>query len=170
MTESTVPPLVEPVVVARIGQQSKTIRFEAGPEARAALAARFGLIELTAFSADATLRRRRDTGWIELKGSLSARVVQECVVTLEPIAAAIEAEIDELFEEPEPLEDELLDVGEVIAQVLSLSLDPFPRAPGVPPVVVAAAEQPEEADDPQEGGASPFAALAMLKDRDVKKR
>jgi uncharacterized metal-binding protein YceD (DUF177 family) len=179
-------PLMEPIPVARIGQQSRTITFEASPEARAALAERFGLIELSAFSAKAVLRRRKDTGWIELKGTLTASVVQECVVTLEPVAAEVAGEIDELFddsreidgfeveldpvaEDPEPLEDEVLDVGEVFAQVLSLSIDPYPRAPGVPPV-------DRQEDDPgdEEGGgdggqASPFAALASLKDRDVKK-
>ncbi|WPZ33265.1 DUF177 domain-containing protein [Thalassobaculum sp. OXR-137] len=191
MTEPTAVTLVEPIPVTRIGQPAKTIRFEAGPEDRAVLARRFGLIELTAFSAEATLRRRRDTGWIELKGRLKASVVQECVVTLEPVPAEVEEEIDELFddsrevdgfeveldpvaEDPEPLEGEVLDVGEVIAQILSLALDPYPRAPGVPPVGEPLAEDGAEdgageaAED--EAPASPFAALAALKDRDVKKR
>ncbi len=188
MTEQEQIPLMEPIPVARIGQQAKTISFEAGPEARAALAQRFGLIELSAFSAKAVLRRRKDTGWIELKGGLTASVVQECVVTLEPVAAEVEGEIDELFddsrevdgyeveldpvaEDPEPLEGEVLDVGEVFAQVLSLSLDPYPRAPGVPPVDRQdSAPDAEDGGDGEGGTASPFAALALLKDRDVKKR
>lgn len=187
MTEPVQTPLMEPIPVTRIGQPSKTIAFEAGPEARAALARRFGLIELSAFSAKAVLRRRKDTGWIELKGALTASVVQECVVTLEPVAAEVEAEIDELFDDsrevdgfeveldpvaddPEPLEGEVLDVGEVIAQVLSLSLDPYPRAPGVPPMgdEESGAGEGREIDD--DAPASPFAALAALKDRNVKKR
>lgn len=187
MTEPVHLPLMEPIPVNRIGPQTKTITFEAGPEARAALAQRFGLLELSAFTAKAVLRRRKDTGWIELKGSLTASVVQECVVTLEPVAAEVAGEIDELFddsrevdgfeveldpvaEDPEPLEGEILDVGEVIAQVLSLSIDPYPRAPGVPPVedLENSAEEDEATED--EAKASPFAALALLKDRDVKKR
>lgn len=185
MTEPTAVTLVEPIPVARIGQPAKTVSFEAGPEARAALAERFGLIELVSFSAEATLRRRRDTGWIELKGTLKAAVVQECVVTLEPVSAEIEEEIDELFDdsrevdgfeveldpvadEPEPLEGEVLDVGEVIAQILSLSLDPYPRAPGVAPVDESDSSAVEE--DEEDKPVSPFAALASLKDRDVNKR
>lgn len=193
MTEQTPPetptqsPLMEPIPVTRIGQAAKTITLEAGPEARAALARRFGLIELTAFTARATLRRRTDTGWIELKGALKASVVQECVVTLEPVAAEVESEIDELFddsreidgyeveldpvaEDPEPLEGDVLDVGEVIAQVLSLSIDPYPRAPGVPPVDRTDGGAGDDAEAEAEGAASPFAALAMLKDSNVKKR
>ncbi|MDF1790654.1 MAG: DUF177 domain-containing protein [Thalassobaculaceae bacterium] len=187
MTDPVTSMLVAPIPVARIGQQRKAITFEADATARSALAQRFGLIELPSFSAEATLRRRRDTGWIELKGTLQARVVQECVVTLEPVIGEVEAVIDELFddsrdtdgtevdldpiaEDPEPLESDELDVGEIIAQVLSLAIDPYPRAPGAP-----APESSDEGSavdvDGQEGAkASPFAALALLKDRNVKKR
>lgn len=192
MTEPVTPLSVEPIPVERIGSKAITIAFEADETARAALAERFGLVELTEFRAEARLRRRKDTGWIELKGTLQAAVVQECVVTLEPVVNRVDGEIDELFDDapgdgregnerievdldpvaddPEPLEGDVLDVGEIIAQILSLSIDPYPRAPGVP--------EPEVSDEPagsgkQEDGtgeASPFAALALLKDRDVKKR
>lgn len=187
MTDETQTPLMEPVPVTRIGQTAKTVTLEAGPEARAALAQRFGLIELTAFTAKASLRRRKDTGWIELKGALKASVVQECVVTLEPVPAEVESEIDEVFddsrevdgfeveldpvaEDPEPLEGDVLDVGEVIAQVLSLALDPYPRVPGVAPVDGSVDGAGADADIDDEAAVSPFAALAKLKDRDVKKR
>jgi hypothetical protein len=52
-----------------------------------------------------------------------------------------------------PAEAGAVDMGEALAQQLSLALDPYPRAPG--------AELPAEATD---GGAhGPFAALAKLK-------
>ena len=187
MTEPATTSLIEPIPLARIGQTAKTIAFEASPEVRADLAKRFGLLELTAFSAEATLRRRRDTGWIELKGALRASVVQECVVTLEPVAGEVSAEIDELFDDsreidgfeveldpmaddPEPLEGEVLDVAEIIAQVLSLSIDPYPRAPDAPAMTGQDPDDEEADGDADEAKPSPFAALAMLKDRDVKKR
>jgi len=179
--------LVEPVALARIGTQTQKIVIEADADARAALAERFGLLELPAFRAEATLRRRRDTGWIELKGSLRAEVVQECVATLEPVAGPVAAEIDELFddsraaegvevdidpvaEDPEPLDGETLDVGEVIAQVLSLAIDPYPRAPGAESAGPDANAGSPGAEDAEDTGGSPFAALALLKDRNVKNR
>lgn len=192
MTKSETVNILPPVPLDRIGRQSLTVEFEADDATRKALAERFGLLGIPEFRAKATLRRRRDTGWIELKGTLSARVLQECVVTLEPVEGEIEAEIDELFddnpgqdrgdderieidldpvaEEPEPLESDELDVGDVIAQILSLSIDPYPRAPGVQAPRKAGNGAEDGAGDNDETAASPFAALALLKDRDVKKR
>jgi len=57
----------------------------------------------------------------------------------------------------EPVEDGIVDIGEAVAQQLSLVLDPFPRAAGV--------AAPEDAP----GGpaaASPFAALSRWKEKD----
>ena len=80
-------------------------------------------------------------------GRLEADVVQSCVVTFEPVPAKIEAEFDRLFsrdvpeealdeveidaeaELPEPLVDGRLDLGEILAEELSLALDPYPRSP-----------------------------------------
>lgn len=187
MSDGSAPVLMEPILLARIGQQSQTVVLEADETVRRALAERFGLVDLPAFSARASVRRRRDTGWIELKGSLKASVVQECVVTLEPVAGEIEAEIDELFddrheidgvevdldpvaEEPEPLDGDVLDVGEVISQVLSLAIDPYPRAPGVEGAQNLKSAPSDAGGDGASAEGSPFAALALLKDRAVKNR
>ena len=55
----------------------------------------------------------------------------------------------------EPLDDGMIDIGEAVAQQLSLALDPFPRAPG------AVLDEETDLSDgsPRE---SPFAALAKL--------
>ncbi|MEQ8585866.1 MAG: DUF177 domain-containing protein [Thalassobaculaceae bacterium] len=196
MTEPATPVLLDPVPLERIGAKVITLYFDAGAAERAALAERFGLLELSAFTAEATLRRRKDIGWIELKGRLHATVVQECVVTLEPVVNTVEGEIDELFDdsaaqrtgdrrdanerievdldpvadEPEPLDAETLDVGEIVAQVLSLSIEPYPRAPGVADGDGAHGTAAAGQDGQGNGEPSPFAALALLKDRHVKKR
>jgi hypothetical protein len=52
----------------------------------------------------------------------------------------------------EPLPSDILDIGEAVAQQLSLALDPYPRAPGA--IAGAPAERP----------VSPFAALARWKE------
>lgn len=183
MTDRAAGGLLDPIPVAHLGTQSIKVSIDASTEARALLADRFGLVELKSFTATATVRRRRDTGWIEVKGTLQARVVQECVVTLDPIDAKITAEIDELFDDsrpadgvevdldpvaddPEPLEGDVLDIGDVIAQVLSLSIDPYPRSSDAAKGRAAG----DPAGDAAVDGQSPFAALALLKDRSVKKR
>ena len=46
-----------------------------------------------------------------------------------PVEAEGEVEIDPEAEVPEPLADDQLDLGEVLAEELSLALDPYPRSP-----------------------------------------
>jgi uncharacterized metal-binding protein YceD (DUF177 family) len=108
-------------------------------------------------------------------GSFEAEVVQSCVVTLDPVPARLVESFSALFgeggpgmaalvdaeeeDEPEPIEGGAIDLGETVAQHLSLALDPYPRKPG--------ASLPDEyAAGPQgaEGGhVKPFAGLGALK-------
>jgi uncharacterized metal-binding protein YceD (DUF177 family) len=122
-------------------------RIAADPAERAALAVRFALESLDRLEAEITLERMPG-GLVRLAASLSADVVQSCVVTLEPVANAVAEEFTLLFgpgesareivlngedETVEPLDGDRLDVGEMVAQQLSLALDPFPRAAGATP-------------------------------------
>jgi uncharacterized metal-binding protein YceD (DUF177 family) len=100
-----------------------------------------------------------------------------CVITLEPVAARVfgrfevvfappgeDGKLAEVFvdveaaDPPEPLNDGQIDIGEMIAQHLSLQIDPYPRAPdaeGGPWQAVA-----EETED---ATAHPFRRLRHLK-------
>ncbi|MFC0388563.1 YceD family protein [Muricoccus vinaceus] len=148
-----------------VSPQGRQERLEATPEEREALARRLGLLSLEAFSAEIHLTPAPGQA-IRARGTLSAQVVQECVVTLEPVHQPVKAAIDwrilppgeepsdDLEEGPDEIEsnpDGTTDIGEALVQELALSLDPYPRAPG--------AELPAEA---KEGGSSPFAALRAL--------
>ena len=157
------PEFSRPVDVARLPQGEAVYDVAATPAERAALADRFGLLALDRLEAQVRLTRLAG-GFLRLSAELSADVTQACVVTLEPVAAPVEDSFELLYgpadegakevvlsgevELVEPLADGLLDIGEAVAQQLSLALDPYPRAPGV------------VAEAPQEGLASPFAALA----------
>ena len=80
---------------------------------------------------------------IGASGRLTADVVQSCVVTMAPVAGDIDEKIEEVFapegyepgaqeeddDQPESFDGQEIDVGELAAQLLSLSLDPYPRAP-----------------------------------------
>ncbi|HTW26221.1 MAG TPA: DUF177 domain-containing protein [Acetobacteraceae bacterium] len=117
---------------------------EAGPEARAALAARFGLPAILSLSG--RFRLTPLPGGVVRAGlALRARVRQVCVLTLEEFEAAIaeDAVLRFVPEErqrgdidPEEAEDEIpyaggsFDLGEAVAEQLALALDPYPRAPG----------------------------------------
>jgi hypothetical protein len=107
-------------------------------------------------------------------GTISARVRQTCVLTLEPVeneinepvgaafavqsadAKVIPAEIEiaaEGDEVPEPLVNGVADLGHLTTEFLALAVDRYPRKPGVE------FQPPATADR----GGSPFDALAVLK-------
>jgi hypothetical protein len=140
--------------VSRMGRIEHRMEIKANEEERAALAERFDLLELPAFSAELVLRKRGDTATgavvIELTGRWHARVAQRCVVTLEPVWADLTDEVrlffggapgkgaadaDPLDDEswPEPIENGVIDVGEAVTQLMGVALDPYPRAPGAAP-------------------------------------
>jgi uncharacterized metal-binding protein YceD (DUF177 family) len=119
---------------------------------------------------------------VTVDGLLDAVVRQNCVVSLEPFdnninetislrfqpASDVELRVQQVEEivgedPPEPLVDGKLDLAEVVAEFLILSVDPYPRRPGVE--FSAPAEREDEAKE-----ASPFAALAKLKSGVVGKK
>lgn len=153
------------VKAGHVGKEPQSHMIGADEVTRAALAARFGLPAIAALGGTFLLRRERG-GIIAASLDMRARVTQVCVITLEPFEAVIaeQAELrfvpagllDEQELTPESLEgpdeipyaDDVIDLGEALAEQLALSLDPYPRKPG--------AALPEGTSD---GAASPFAGL-----------
>lgn len=146
-------------------------------EERAALARRFGLEALDKLEADVRLVRRGTQVLVE--ASVVADAVQTCVVSLDPVAAHLRFDVSQLYDPdvresgefddllnvddddpPEPLIDEIIDIGELVAERFGLALDPYPRKPGatVDPRYLA-----QEADEDEDARPHPFAALKRLK-------
>jgi uncharacterized metal-binding protein YceD (DUF177 family) len=160
-----------PVDLARLGDAGTRLTIEANPAERAALARRFDIASIESLRADLELRRVRGGAAVTLAGHLVADVTQACIVTLEPVKQHVEEEFEILYSDevtdeqsaigaasdiawPEPLPEGALDVGEAVAEQLSLSLDPYPRASGV------ALESRWTGGDES---AKPFAALNKLR-------
>lgn len=139
-----------PVKLSEIGAGTlaRTLRAEA-PE-RKALARRFGLIGLGRLVAIVELCRVAADGGIEVRGGLGADVVQTCVVTLEPVPSTVtgefalrfvprprdeggeaanarEIEITPENADTEFIDGDTIDIGEIVAQQMALSLPPYPR-------------------------------------------
>lgn len=165
------PEFSRPFAIERLGAAETTLTIEASGEERARLAARFEIVALDHFAASVRLQRK-EGNLIRVSGRLEADLVQTCVVTLEPFPSHVEdgfsVEFTEGAPEPEPeivldadheppesIEDGIVDIGELVAQFLSLALDPHPRAPGAALGAVWS----------EEGRAalSPFAVLEKLK-------
>jgi len=154
------------------GSRAVSIAAEEGE--RAALAARFGLLDIDRLEATAELTRDGDT--VTATGRLEGEVTQACVASGEPVPARIVEDFALRFvplgaglegDEIELAEGDLdqldyegssVDLGEAVAQTMALALDPFPRAPGAEEKLRAAGVLGEE-------DASPFAVLKALKDK-----
>lgn len=153
---------------------------EATPAERDALARDCDLPGIDALSAALSVRRDGADG-LHVTGTVSARVRQVCVVSLDEFATdmvepvdvrfAPEAEVEELAaaraarpggddedldDLPDPIVNGRVDLGALAAEILVLGLDPHPRKPGV----AFAEPAPELGGEPE---ASPFAALKALK-------
>lgn len=158
------PEFARPVPVGAIPAGGREERLVASPAECAALAARFMIPAVEAL--EATIRLAPEPGGsIRATGRLTARVVQTCVVTLDPVTQEVDAPIELRFlpdeaalsEDPEGPDEivfdhGVIDLGEAVAEQLSLALDPYPRTPG------ASLPEPEEAPAPEKP--NPFAALA----------
>lgn len=142
---------------------------------RREIADRLGLLSLERLEAHAVLTR--DGQRIDAKGRLKAALGQACVATGDPVPAHIDEAFDLRFipepraggadEEIELGEADLdtvfhdgaaIDLGSAIADTLALSLDPYPRSAGADAALKEAGVLTEEE-------ASPFAALAALKNK-----
>lgn len=155
-----------PVPLDQIAERPRTREIQANEAERKALARRFGLIGLDRLEATVTLSR--SGVFYRLEADWRADVVQTCVITLEPLSNRLsdrlierygladqggELDLDPLADDPEPVEDGIIDIGEAVAQALSLALDPYPKKPGATLAV------PGE----EEAGGGPFAALSRLR-------
>jgi hypothetical protein len=159
------PELSHPIRPALIPAAGEILIIEASEAERAALARRFGLPAIHALRAELDLRPTHG-GRVRVTGRLRAELEQSCVISLDPFAQTIETPLDWLIlppgetpseeghaelDGPDEVECEgdVADLGEALAQSLSLALDPYPRKPGA---ALPAAAGPQ--------AMSPFATLA----------
>jgi uncharacterized metal-binding protein YceD (DUF177 family) len=157
----------------RVPPAGVTLDVEATDTERAALARRFGVLDVPALTAQVSLKPEGGGRW-QVDGRLRATVVQACGITLDPVEQTIDEplalqfaqDVEEIDRDSgdlivgtdaaEPLTGDSLDLGELVADQLGLAIDPFPRKPGA--VLADILPPPASASDD-----SPFAALAALK-------
>lgn len=169
----------------RMGPSGAALEVTPSDSERAALAKRFGFLGLPAFSARVTVDRRVG-GQIVVEGRLRGRIVQACVLTLDPVTQDLdeafrivfkpdmaddrdpesgEAVLASQADAPEPLTGNVLDVGEIVAEQLSLAADPYPRRPGAKLEDVLPKPRHGSKKGPSDQRRHPFASLAALRDK-----
>lgn len=159
----------------------------ADPEEREALARRFDLVEVRSLRGRGRIERLEHPVELVFRGCLEADVVQTCVVTLEPVPAAIRRAVVRRYrpdrgpgttperletgillnldeeDEIEPLSGREIDLGEALAEELGLSLDPYPHALGA--AAVEAGELGPHVSLGLAEPSKPFAALRQLREK-----
>ena len=174
------------VDIERMGASGSTaLDIAASDSERAALAKRFGFLGLPAFAARITVDRRPG-GRVVVEGRLRGKIVQACILTLDPVTQDLDETFRIVFKQdlteerdpesgealvspqadaPEPLSGNMLDVGEIAAEQLSLAADPYPRRPGAKLEDVLPRPRRDGRPMRQEQRRHPFAGLAALKDK-----
>ena len=174
MTEGL--PLSHDYNLARLGNAGDSVTFTADPDQRAAIARWSGVVSVEALQTKVDIRKLSATRF-GLAFKLTADVIQSCVVTLEPVKSHLEHSFDrELHfvgasirhkapesevvldsdpeEGPEEIQSLHYDLAVPVLEEYTLSLEPYPRAPGVEFGVKI---------DPEDRPESPFAVLKGLK-------
>ena len=161
--------------------------FIASEEECAALTQRFKILEVQAFEASIHLAEEAPN-WFRLQGQLVADIVQQCIRTLSPRPEHVDEIVDlRMTTDPsfqrsssdsdegielssgddfEYINGEAVDVGELLTQLLSTAMDPYPRVsdddvPSVSAVEIVwnSDEKPAVEEDARN---RPFAGLADL--------
>lgn len=175
-------PLLLSFKLDRLGAVPMTIAIQADAPVCKALAEYLNILGVESLAGSLVIRRWRKHGAM-VEGLVTARITQECVVTLAPVAIDVHEEIrvsyfpealarpvkntgndifvDPLAEDPpEPFDGHTIDLGALVAEYLALGIAPYPRADGasVPEKFSSADSEPEEKRNP-------FQALARWRDK-----
>lgn len=189
MTVTARPEFSRVIAVDDVPPAGRHVRYAATEPERRALARRFKLVALEDLLVEGRLAAEAGRGRVRLSADVRAKVVQQCVVTLDPVRQDLAFRFERLYGvdvedewgeaasshtevilsldtevTEEPLIDGRIDVGEAAAEQLGLEIDPFPRSPGA--VLHGDRCSGTGSDDEATpASASPFALLATLKAR-----
>jgi len=140
--------------VGRLPHKGLPVVIDANAEQRAALAAEHALLSVENYRAELLVAPWKRNG-VKVSGRVEADITQACIVTLEPIAAHIDEEVEALFlpeqsklgrqgfevggeilldaegpDSPETFSGDTIDVGALAEQFFGLAIDPYPRKSG----------------------------------------
>lgn len=135
------------IKVAELKSGSRTFELVMSDSDLAELAERFGLNAIRSLTAIVEIQDKGPRQGVLLKGKIKADLDQHCVVSNDPVPSNIDTDLylrlvgpeelerldeAEAFLDPEAdeydaLEGDEINLGEVVAQTVSMSLDQFPR-------------------------------------------
>jgi uncharacterized metal-binding protein YceD (DUF177 family) len=170
----------------KLYQAKKIIELEANAQECKALARRFGLISLGRLKLKAFVSRQ-SIEIVLLNCNFIAHYTQECIVSLKPLKKNIDCTFERIYssvvhdclghesepqeehiqniedaqDPPDPIIDGYFNLGESVAEQLSLEIDPFPRSMDINFDSFSSSQGKQKS----ENFANPFAVLEQLKKR-----
>ncbi|PWK67486.1 DUF177 domain-containing protein [Aminobacter sp. AP02] len=147
-------PVSFPVNVARLPQKGMSAVVDADAFQRAALAEAHGLLSVERYKADLLVTKWKRNG-VKVSGRVKAQITQACIVTLEPVEATIDEDVEGVFlpedsklarrgfneageilldaegpDSPETFTGDTIDAGALAEEFFGLAIDPYPRKTG----------------------------------------
>ena len=168
----------------KLQDTGKNFEIEASYQECRALAKRFDLLRLDRLKLKACVSRQ-SAEVVKLKCSFNADYMQKCVVSLKPLKKNIDCTFERIYsssivdffcddsepqeeyiqkledfqDPPDPITDGYFNLGESVAEQLSLEIDPFPRSVNVDFDGFSSSR----GEQSNENNANPFAVLEQLK-------
>ena len=171
------------VSLDKLMSEPQTFYIAASDEDRQQGAERLGLLAIESLTASGSIKKGGKGIRAKILADLSADIIQPSVVSLEPVPAVVNTQIelelvsekeagirdaDELYLDPDAAEydvltEDLVPIGEIILQTLAMEMDPYPRAAGE--TVILDGVQGVSANEPESKRPNPFAILKQPDDK-----
>ncbi|MDL2404590.1 DUF177 domain-containing protein [Rhizobium calliandrae] len=144
-----------PVKVGHISANPVDVHLEAEGRELTGLAKLWDVLSVEKLEADLKICRWKRDG-VRVKGNVRAKIVQACVVTLDPVESEIDEDFEHIFipedsklarapsldagemvldpdgpDLPETFTGDTIDAGTVVIEYAALAIDPYPRKPGI---------------------------------------
>ncbi|WP_438749183.1 YceD family protein [Pararhizobium sp. O133] len=177
MNHDEKPAFSYPVKVANISANAVTVHLEANEAERVLLRDQWNVSEVLSLTSDLQIARWKKDG-VKIKGHVKAKIVQACVVTLDPVEAEIDEPVEAIFvpensrlariaatdsgemildpegpDLPDTFTGDTIDVGLTVTEYAALAIDPYPRKAG------ATFEERVESSQKDDVRPNPFAVL-----------
>ncbi len=187
MVEEVYEEFSRPYNLDLIKKSGSKVSYEASDNERSQLATRYKIVQVSELQADCTLRKmkQRESGDYLLEVFFSAKVIQQCSLTLDEIEQAIEDKFSIVFKEVqdiktdtdehrevdfeleeediEYIDNKEVDIGEYIAEYLSLAINPYPRKANLDASTLGHQIKNEDEVNKEPRRENPFNVLKNLK-------
>lgn len=170
------------VVAAEVSREPTNYTLKATEAQKAELIARFGLVALEELDATVKLYARSQGQGLMVEGIIKSALTQRCSATLKDVPELVDTPFtlwlvdpetanrmdqDESFmdadgPEYDALEGDVVDLGEIVAQTVAISMNPYPRAEGA--ALNVGKNKDISVNEPELERKNPFAVLEALKD------